>query len=372
MPLDLPSIGHVIHFRYPYAPTALQAARQLQMTLAKAGAPQTTYGDREDLKGLTAPEPWQGPPPHPWMKWKRIWSGNLSILAQRDQWSDEETLIVYDPAHFPAIRSHQRIVFHISGKHWDVRSRRVRDRFRRFLNQLAWRKSCCVAVSETRWMRTFDVDAQSGEFRYGRVRPGVWHIPPFVDPDLFQPRETSGRFAGLNPVLYMGEMNRGAGFYLLADVFSRFAENHPDATLLVAGGPGGSKRLRTAMSVLERPGLAGRTMCLGDLPEPALPEVLASARMAVFPLLEERDTKIAALQAMASGAATLSTSAGGLDDLPTIKFEPTRAGLLQAMERAWPDADEMGLKQSAQVRDQFALANWEAAWLDLFRSLRPE
>jgi len=369
MAIQLPSVGHVIQYGFPYSPTALQALRQLQLTLAAAGARQTAYGNRRALEELTAPAPTVGPPPPGWVKWKRIWGADFAVLGQRRRWRGEEGLIFYDPAHYPAIRSHRWKVFVAAGPHWDPTSRRVRDRFRRFLNQLSWQRSACVVATETRWLRTFGLDARAGEFRFRSARPGVWHIPPFVDGDLFHPDRGSARFQALNPVLFVGEMTRGSGFYLAAETFRRFAAAHEEATFVIVGGPGRSKRVRTALSVLERPGLAGRTLLLGDVPEAALPEILASARMAIFPLFGERDSKISALQAMACGAATLSTSTGGLDDLPTIKFEPTIEGLLQSMETVWPHARETGLAQSQQTRSQFALANWESAWLDLLQWL---
>ena len=368
MPNPLPSVGHVIQYGFPYTATALQTCRQLQLTLAAAGARQRAYANREGLEELAAPQAVSSLPPVPgWIKWAGVWGADLAILGQGERWREEEALVVYDPGHLPAVRSHRWIVAVIAGPHWTAGSRRVRDRFRRFLNQLAWRRSACVAVSETRWLRTFGLDARSGEFRFRSVRPGIWHIPPFVDGELFRPGRQAARFQALNPVLFLGEMSRGSGFYLAAETFRLFAERHGEATFVIAGGPGRSRRVRTALSALERPGLAGRALLLGDLPEAALPEVLASARMAVIPLLEERDCKIAALQAMASGAATLSTSAGGLDDLPTIKFEPTIEGLLQSMETVWAQAREIGLRQSRQVMAQFSLANWEEAWLDLLR-----
>lgn len=358
------SIGHVLQHHFPYTPTALQIARQMQLMLQRLGAHQSAYGDRENPAELAAPAHAiaGGIISRPF----RIWSANVSIYMQRERWSREDALIVYDPVHLPAVRSHPNILFVMAGKPWMHRSRKRKDRFRRFLNQVAWRSASCIIATETRGLRACGIEARAGEFLFRRVRPGLWHIPPFVDTNLFSPRRAMGRWRGLNPVLFMGELSRRSGFHLFVDVFRRFVDSHPQATLVVAGHPRRRVDLERALARMGHPALAMRAIFLGDLPEAALPELLASARVAVFPLLRDIDAKVPALQAMASGAATLSTSLGGLEDLPTMKCEATMEGLLQAMDAAWADP-ELGRRQCEQVQSSFSLETWEKAWLDLIR-----
>ncbi len=170
-------------------------------------------------------------------------------------------------------------------------------------------------------------------------------------------------------VLFAGELSRRSGFYLLVEAFERLVELHPHASLFIAGWAAKRAQLRKALQVLNGPKLAGRAYYLGALPEAALPEFLASSRIVAIPLLRDMDQKVLALQAMASGAATLSTSLGGLEDLPTLKCEPTVEGLLQGLETAWADA-QIARRQHEQVVARYSHGQWENAWLTLMNEMQ--
>lgn len=363
---DGPSVGHVLQHHFPYTPTALQTARQLQLLLRRLSARQTAYGDTADPAQLTAPA--HAIASNIVSRPFRIWSANAAIYMQRARWSREDLLVVYDPVHMPAVRSHQKILFVMAGKPWMQQSRKKKDRFRRFLNQIAWRGASCVVATETRGLRAYGVEARAGEFLFRRVRPGLWHIPPFVDPELFSPSRRQERWGELQLVLFAGELSRRSGFPLMVETFRRFAATHPEATLAIAGHPRRRRQLSRALEWLQQHGPALRWVFLGDLPEAAMPELLASSRLVMLPLQRDVDAKVTALQAMASGTPTLSTSLGGLEDLPTLKCEPTVEGLAQSMEQAWQDS-QAGHHQREQVMAQFTLANWEQAWLDLLNDL---
>lgn len=115
-------------------------------------------------------------------------------------------------------------------------------------------------------------------------------------------------------------------------------------------------------------GLGGRVKFLGHISWDAMRNIYSEAGLCLIPSLYGEGTSLSALEAMASGVATISTDIGGLSDLPTIKCEPTASSLAEKILEVYPHKEEIGEWQRKVVQQEFSLDLWRQAWLKVVKS----
>ena len=81
--------------------------------------------------------------------------------------------------------------------------------------------------------------------------------------------------------------------------------------------------------------------------------------------MEFEGTSLSALESMACKTPVVSTNIAGLNDLPTLKAEPTAENISHRMQEAladWESAREYQYNQAVTI---FNLNNWEQAWMSV-------
>jgi hypothetical protein len=96
--------------------------------------------------------------------------------------------------------------------------------------------------------------------------------------------------------------------------------------------------------------------------------VYASAQLTMIPSIAGEGTSLAALESMASGVATVCTSAAGLADLPAVHSAPDVQSLTRVMLDAYQARQEIGARQRQIVSERFNMQRWENAWLQALAS----
>jgi glycosyltransferase involved in cell wall biosynthesis len=138
-------------------------------------------------------------------------------------------------------------------------------------------------------------------------------------------------------------------------------EEIPKVRVLIVGdGPERSRLVELAREL----GVSDRIEFLGAAPHEAMPGLLASGEIAVFPSLMEA-TSVAALEAMACGKAVLATEVGGLPEIVdrTVgRLVPPRdpAGLARGVVALLRDPQLVEMGRLARER---VVAHWSNARL---------
>lgn len=156
-----------------------------------------------------------------------------------------------------------------------------------------------------------------------------------VDPQLFRPRPTSGRFGDRFVVFSGGKLEYRKGQDLVVAAFARFAAHHPDSLLVCAwasfwpqsaysinqgvlarpltAGPDGRPHIRRWLS--DNGVAAADALVLDHYGAAELAEILADCHVALFPNRCEGCTNLVAMEAMAAGVPTVLSANTGHADL---------------------------------------------------------
>lgn len=152
---------------------------------------------------------------------------------------------------------------------------------------------------------------------YG-ANPGALCVsPPGVDHNRFYPgsREEARQALGLEPgplIAFVGRVQSLKGADVALAAFERVVGSHPDATLLVVGGPSGPHGERELKLLKTRAAqLGGRVVFMPPAPHPILADVYRAADVVHVPSRSE-SFGLVAVEAQACGTPVVATRVGGL------------------------------------------------------------
>jgi D-inositol-3-phosphate glycosyltransferase len=154
---------------------------------------------------------------------------------------------------------------------------------------------------------------------YGADPNRLCTSPPGVDHRLFRPgsQRSARRRLGLGPgpvLLFVGRIQPLKGVDLLLEAFGRIEAIHPEATLLIVGGPSGPNGRHELLALRQRAGalgVLGRIKFYGPLPHGLLADFYRAADVVVVPSRAESFGLVAA-EAQACGTPVVAAKVGGL------------------------------------------------------------
>ena len=157
---------------------------------------------------------------------------------------------------------------------------------------------------------------------YGADPSRVEIVPPGVDHAFFSPGNRAGaRLAlglGDHPVLlFAGRIQPLKGLTVAVAAFAELALTHPDAVMVVVGGPSGldgEQELRTARSLIDACGLQDRVRFVPPQAHHMLSTYYRAADVCVVPSRSE-SFGLVALEAAACGTPVVAAAVGGLRTL---------------------------------------------------------
>lgn len=171
-------------------------------------------------------------------------------------------------------------------------------------------------------MASTPIEAQE-LLEYYRADPGrLCTSPPGVDHKLFKPgsKTRARRLLGLGPgkvVAFVGRIQPNKGTDVAVAAMEFIVERHPEATLLVVGGPsgpGGDGELATLRKRVTEGNLGSRVRFVGPVPHGLVPDVYRAADVVLVPSRSESFGLVAA-EAQACGTPVVAAKIGGLIDV---------------------------------------------------------
>jgi D-inositol-3-phosphate glycosyltransferase len=157
---------------------------------------------------------------------------------------------------------------------------------------------------------------------YGADPNRLCTSPPGVDHRLFRPgskpRARQRLGLGKGPVvLFVGRIQPLKGVDVTVEGMAAIVERHPDAILMVVGGPSGPRGQAEMTALRKRAvelGLAGNIRFVGPMPHGLVPDLYRAADVVVVPSRAESFGLVAA-EAQACGTPVVGARIGGLIDV---------------------------------------------------------
>jgi glycosyltransferase involved in cell wall biosynthesis len=187
--------------------------------------------------------------------------------------------------------------------------------------------------------------------------------------DLLAPVADPGRIDALRArlgipgpyILHVGSIQPRKNLVRLVEAFRLVMEDIPDLTLVLAGRLGWD--YQPLLSRIGQPGLAGRVILAGFVPDEDLPILYSGAAVYAFPSLYE-GFGFPALEAMACGTPVICSNTSSLPELvgdAALTFPPTDVtALADALRRVLTDAS-LRSRLIARGFERGSHFTWEAA-----------
>lgn len=247
---------------------------------------------------------------------------------------------------------------------WDDAPHSRAGRIKKWFAKFAFEKATSFVANDTFFLREMGVEISAGERKFEEVAEGRWFIPNCVDTKLFtRSPERNGEAIIVPRNLYFPR-----GIHLAIEAFAQIKDKLPSTHMLIAGDIGQVKYARYVFQRTSELNLEERVKFLGHIPWERMVELYKEAGLCLIPSLYGEGTSLSALEAMASGVATISTNAGGLSDLPTIKCEPNPSSIAEKILEVFPRRVEIGEWQREIVLREFSLDLWGQAWQKVVKS----
>jgi glycosyltransferase involved in cell wall biosynthesis len=194
-----------------------------------------------------------------------------------------------------------------------------------------------------------------------------------VETDRFRPVEPAlPPEAGVRQVIVPRRLFPKNGVEYAVRALPIVAARVPGIRMLFVGDGPERDRLEALAAEL---GVADRARFLGSHPHEAMPGLLSSAEVAVFPSLMEA-TSVAALECMACGLPVVATNVGGLPEIvdgdvgalvPPADPEALAHAIVATLDR--PDRAEAGVRARRRVVDHWSNDRLVERHLEIYRTL---
>ena len=218
-----------------------------------------------------------------------------------------------------------------------------------------------------------------GVFTHRRAPVEV--IPHGVDTSRFRPGLTDVPWGerlgakGRPLVLFCGRLTVDKGVHRLLDALARLPADLPFLGVIAGTGPESD---RVKARTRAEPGLVGRTVCIGSLPESDKPSLFSQSSLFALPSTADLQP-LALLEAMASGLAVVVGDQGGparmvragVDGWTVDPTDPE--ALSQALRELLSDAGlraRLGSQARARVEARFSQQQTLERFLDLYEGVR--
>jgi glycosyltransferase involved in cell wall biosynthesis/GT2 family glycosyltransferase len=358
------SIAQVTYTYQPITGGADVYVSQLAELFAAVGHRHTVYQRRIDTPhpGVRfVPNPLHGRP-------LEFWTHTLGLFRLWRELAAHDVVICHYPPYLLALflmslltRGPVRVgISH--GVFWDDEPRALRSRFKAWIARLAFRRAHLYIANDTEFLRAMGLRLPPMHRAHAEVAPGVWFVPNGVDVERFRPVNAIPELRALNAILVPRNLYRNRGIHLAVQAFDAFRQEHPNTSLVIAGGGGQPDYVEEVQSDIARRGLKRAVVFYGSVPHDELPAVYSSARLTLIPSLCGEGTSLSALESMACGTATICTAVAGLKDLPGPHVAPEAEALAEVMRQVYLRRLATGDEQRRIVQERYSLAIWRRSW----------
>jgi len=287
---------------------------------------------------------------------------NIELSAFMKQVLRQSDIVIsHYPFHYPALRWHPKVIVLSHGVNWRLPPRTLAEKYHVYAAQLCKEQGSFIVANDTHFLRNVGYHAPPATDYFQETVKNVWFIPNCVDTAKFKPTGAIRE----NIILVPRNFRRARGIHLAIEAFHLFAQQNPKFTMRIVGGPLRNVYYKYCLSLVKKYDLTGKIDFIGNVPRNDLVKYYNRSMLTLVPTLEFEGTSLSALESMSCKTPVVSTNIAGLNDLPTLKAEPTAENISHRMQEAladWESAREYQYNQAVTI---FNLNNWEQAWMSV-------
>lgn len=278
-----------------------------------------------------------------------------------------DVVLCHYPFHYPAVKWHKNVLVLSQGLDWHQKLESKEDKYRKFTAELVKKEKAPLVSVDSNFLRYLGYDLKPGENLFKEVSSKTWIIPNPVDTANFYRDE---KIEKEKIILVVRTIRPERGVHLAIEAFALFFKNHPDYTLEIIGSIGDKKYHETCRSIADNLGIFHKVKFYGPVSWEKLNFYYNRSMMSIVPTVEMEGTSLSALESMAAGTPVISTTAGGLADLPTLKAKTDSADIAEKMEYVLENLEDVSKKQKDDTITKFSFKEWSDTWLKIFHSLK--
>lgn len=291
-----------------------------------------------------------------------VWLYGLFLMRYIKELKHQDALIIHYGLYYPLLSWHSKSVVVSHGVEWIVPPNTISHRIRKWAAKKAFKSACSLVANDSDFYRQMGLNIAPGEALFQEVAPGRWFIPNCVDTDIFKPTVVMPELKDIKAILVPRNIHPRRGVHLAVRALPRILQAHPELKLVIAGQFVDHAYRTQIVHTIDELKLHDSIIFLGSVPRQDMPLLYSSTLLTVVPSILGEGTSLAALESMACGTPTISTSIGGLADLPTEKCLPDERSLAEVVIDVLQRRDEVAKCQKEIVRQHFNISNWRNTW----------
>lgn len=292
-----------------------------------------------------------------------LWWFNLALLAKIPSLAKEDMLIVNYAFHSWPVFWHKRVIVLSHGCEWDIPPTSMSQRVKIAVARWSFRHFKYLVANDSNYFRQMGINLRPKEKMFQAIMPGKWFLPNAVDISEFKKTAPYREFKDKHVILVPRNISWARGIHLSIQAFAIFQKTFPKTILAIVGSRGDSGYQSYLEGLVRDLKLTSKVKFFGNISWQEMPGVYSGAEMVVIPTLQREGTSLAALEAMATGVATVSTDRWGLADLPTVQAEARPEALAEAMVDTYRRRGGVSRQQQETVRKSYNLEIWGKSWL---------
>lgn len=300
-----------------------------------------------------------------------LWWYNLALLTKISRLMREDILIVNYAFHSWPVFWHKKVIILSHGCEWDIPPTSWSQKLKIMIAKWSFRHFDHLVANDSNYFRQMGVGLKPKEMMFQEVLPGKWFLPNAVDGSIFKPTNPDPKIRRLNAVLVPRNISPARGIHLAIEAYGIFRKKFPKTNLVIVGhlefAPANYQR--QIKEIIERLKITSAVKFVGNISWAKMPSVYSGGQMAVIPTIQREGTSLAALEAMASGVATVSTDRWGLADLPTEQSGISPQEMSEVMVKVYSDRKRIANHQRQEVLRKYNLDNWGKAWLKVLNQV---
>ena len=263
------------------------------------------------------------------------------------------------------LKAAKKLIILSHGVEWHRPPKTLADRYRYQMAQKTASEKSTIVANDTDYLRTIGCPAKAAEDYFKEICPNRWFIPNCVDGDKYQP----GLHEKREKIILVPRNIRWArGIHLAIEVFYYFFQTHRDFKLVIVGGHLSGNYYHHCCKLIKQLQLQNQVVFTGSVLPGEIAKYYQKATLTLIPSIDLEGTSLSALESMAAKTPVVSTSVGGLADLPTLHADVLPDKMAEKLTYVLENYEKVRQEQYDQTRNIFNIDNWQKAWINVIQN----
>ena len=286
---------------------------------------------------------------------------NINLLFQKKKTKKPDLVIVHYAFHNDFVTAKRKIIVS-HGVDWRLSKNTLSDRYRKKSALYLYKNlgQNIIVANDTNFLREIGVELKNVR-PFCEVQKNVWFVPNCIDTDSFcEERSVKKEKILLCPRNIRWER----GIHLAIEAFHNFHKlsKYKEYELVILGGPLKGEYYKSCLRLITQYGLQDCVKFYGSVDSETMKNFYRKSMLTLIPTIEQEGTSLSALESMACGTPVVSTSNGGLIDLPTMKSQTQPKDMSKKITHVLENYDQVKTDQMHATRVLFNMENWIKAW----------